>query len=127
MSTNPPTWKYLVRKPGSAYRQLFVRDRWIRARTLYGKYARDDEPMTPEEVAADYNLPLEVVLEAIAYCETNPPEIHEDWLREEALEEAAGMKDPEYVRTGKRRVLTSDELTRINRLTPDELARFDRP
>jgi uncharacterized protein (DUF433 family) len=127
MSTNPPTWKYLTRKPGSAYRQLFVRDRWIRARTLYGMYMNEEMPMTPEEIAADYNLPLEVVLEAIAYCETNPPEIREDWLREEALEEAAGMKDPEYARTGKRRLLTPDELARIDRLTPEELARFDRP
>ena len=34
--------------------------------------------------AADFNLPMEAVREAIAYCESNPPEIREDWEAEEA-------------------------------------------
>ncbi len=84
MSTSNPTWKYLDRKPGSNYRQLFVKGRRIAARTLYGQYARDEEPMTIEEIAVDYDLPIEVVREAIAYCESDPPEIREDWEREEA-------------------------------------------
>jgi uncharacterized protein (DUF433 family) len=113
MSTTPPTWKYLARKPGSAYKQLFIKDRKIAARTLYGMYRNEEMPMTPEEIAADYDLPLDAVLESIAYCETNPPEILEDWASEEALEEATGMKDPEYARTGKRRNLTPDELARL--------------
>jgi hypothetical protein len=78
-----PSWKYLTRKPKSAYRQLFVKDRWIAARTLYSQTVGDDA-RTPEAVAADYDLPLEVVREAIAYCESDPPEIREDWEREEA-------------------------------------------
>jgi hypothetical protein len=40
--------------------------------------------MTPEEVAADYQLPLEAVREAIAYCESCPPEIADDFERDEA-------------------------------------------
>src|SRR5713226_6700477 len=79
MNTNSNDYKYLARKPKSVYKQLFIKDRWISARTLYGKYARDEEPMTPEEIAADYDLPLEAVLEAIAYCESNPPEIATDY------------------------------------------------
>jgi uncharacterized protein (DUF433 family) len=63
MSIIPNTYKYLTRKPKSVYKQLFIKDRWIAARTLYGKYARDDSPMTPQEIAADYDLPLEAVLE----------------------------------------------------------------
>jgi len=77
------TWKHLVRKPKSAYKQLFVKDRWVAARTIYGQTVGEDA-RTPEAVAADYALPLEVVLEAIAYCESDPPEIREDWEREEA-------------------------------------------
>jgi hypothetical protein len=77
-------WKYLVRKPRSAYKQLFVRDRWVAARTLYGQTV-GEEARTPSQVAVDYELPLEVVLEAIAYCKMNPPEIIEDWEREEGL------------------------------------------
>ena len=30
--------------------------------------------MTPDEVAADYGLPLAAVLEAIEYCRSNPLE-----------------------------------------------------
>lgn len=76
-------WKHLGPKPGSAYKQLFVNGR-IRARILYGMYMSEEEPRTPEEIAADYNLPIEAVREAIAYCESDPPEIREDWEREEA-------------------------------------------
>src|SRR6266404_5273659 len=109
MSTTPPNYKYLTRKPKSVYKQLFIKDRWIAARTLYGRYMSEEMPMTPEEIAADYNLPLEAVLEAIAYCESNPPEILQDWAREEAVMEATGMNSPEYRKTGKRRSLTPEE------------------
>jgi hypothetical protein len=81
--TTLTTWKYLVRKPKSSYKQLFVKDRWVAARTLYGQTVGEDARL-PEAVAADYGLPLEVVLEAIAYCESDPPEILEDWQREQA-------------------------------------------
>jgi uncharacterized protein (DUF433 family) len=73
----------LVRKPGSIYKRLFIKDRWIAARTLYGQTVGED-PRTPKELAKDYDLPLEAVLEAIAYCDSNPREIREDWEREEA-------------------------------------------
>jgi hypothetical protein len=36
------------------------------------------------------------VQEAIAYCESNPPEIAQDFAREEALMHATGMNDPDY-------------------------------
>ncbi len=81
------TWKHLVGKPKSIYKQLFVRERWIAARTLYGQTLGDDA-RSPEEVAKDYGLPLEVVMEAITYCESNPPEIREDWERDEALNDS---------------------------------------
>jgi uncharacterized protein (DUF433 family) len=86
---------YLSRKPKSVYRQLFIKERWVSARTLYGMYVNEEAPMTPEEIAADYDLPLEAVLEAIAYCESNPPEIAQDYAREEALMEATGMNHPD--------------------------------
>ena len=114
MSTTPHTWKYLDRKPGSAYKQLFVKGRNIAARTLYGRYMSAEDPYTPEEIAADYNLPLEVVLEAIAYCESNPPEIASDWAAEEALSEASGMNDPNY--KGKPKLLSPQEMARLRKL-----------
>ena len=54
------------------------------ARILYGMVMREEEPMTPEQVAAAFSLPLEAVQEAIAYCQSDPPEIRQDWEREEA-------------------------------------------
>src|SRR5437870_3449291 len=92
MSTSTTTtWIHLAPKPGSVYRQLFVRGRNIAARTLYGLSLNEDEPRTREQIAADYDLPLEAVLEAIAYCASDPPEIRADWEREEATSAARSL------------------------------------
>ena len=89
MSTNPTTtWKHLAPNPKSAYKQLFIKGTRIRARVVYGMFMSDEEPMTPEQIAADFNLPLEAVQEAIAYCQSDPPEIKKDFEREERLMEA---------------------------------------
>lgn len=112
MSTTPNQYKYLARKPGSLYKQLFIKDRWVAARTIYGNYMSEESPLTPEEIAADRDLPLKAVLEAIAYCESNPPEIASDYAAEEALMEATGMNDPNY--KGQPRLLTPQELARLN-------------
>src|SRR5262245_52444324 len=114
MSTNAKPYKYLVPKPKSVYKQLFIKERWIAARTLYGMYAREESPMTPEQIAADYDLPLEADEEAIAYCESNPPELAEDYAREEAVMRATGMSDPNY--DGRPKVLTPQEMSRLRRL-----------
>jgi len=113
MDTRPPAWKYLARKPGSCYEQLFVKGRNIAARTLYGRYMSEEDPATPEQIAADYGLPLAVVLEAIAYCATNPPEIAADWAAEEALAQATGMKDANY--NGKPKVLSPQEWAHLDK------------
>jgi uncharacterized protein (DUF433 family) len=89
-------WVYLDRKPGSSYRQLFVRGRGIRARTLYGMYMSETQPHTLEEIAAAYELPLDVVVEAMAYCASDPPEIREDWEEEEALMRSVDRNAPGY-------------------------------
>jgi uncharacterized protein (DUF433 family) len=115
-TSTPNNWVYLDRKPGSLYRQLFIKGRNIAARTLYGQFMNEEEPRTLEQIAADYELPLEAVREAISYCESNPLEIQQDWAAEEALEEATGMKDPDYKKHGQIRRLTLDEMDRLSRL-----------
>lgn len=107
------TWKFLAPNPKSAYKQLFIKGRRIRARTLYGAFMSAEEPMTPAEIAADYDLPLEVVEEAIAYCQSDPPEIKEDFEREERLMEASGMNDPDYKFGGKYKLVPPEEIARI--------------
>jgi hypothetical protein len=47
-----------------------------------------EEPRTVEQIAADYDLPLQAVREAIIYCQNNPSEIREDWEREEDASKA---------------------------------------
>ena len=79
-------YKYLDRWPGSNYRQFFYKERKIRADTLYGATV-GPESRTPEEVAEDFDVPLEAVHEAIHYCTHN-----EDLLRREAEEGLADMR-----------------------------------
>jgi uncharacterized protein (DUF433 family) len=80
------TYKYLDHWPGSNFRQLFYKERKIRAETLYRATA-GPEARTPEEVAQDYDVPLEAVYEAIDYCTHN-----EDLLRQELEEGLADMR-----------------------------------
>ena len=112
MSTPAPqTWKYLEPRPCSLYRQLFIKGTRIRAELLYGDYRREDEPWSPEMIAEQYNLPLEAVKEALAYCESNPPEIEDDHRREDLLDEATGISDPNY--NGRPKLLTAEDYIRI--------------
>ena len=114
MSTASTQYQYLAPNPKSAYKQLFIKGTRIRARVLYGQTV-NEEPRTVEEVAADYGLPVEAVREAVAYCESNPPEIREDYEREERLMEATGMNEPDYKYHGKPRLLSAEEWARIMR------------
>jgi uncharacterized protein (DUF433 family) len=106
-------WKYLAPNPKSNYKQLFIKGTRIRAEVLYGWTVDGSEPMTPEQVAEGYNLPLEAVKEAIVYCESNPPEIADDHRREEARMKATGMLDPGY--SGRPRVLSAQEIAQLRK------------
>lgn len=48
------------------------------------------EPLSPEEVAREYNLPVEAVLEAIDYCVKNKELLDAERAREEAWIKATG-------------------------------------
>src|SRR5438128_12527409 len=79
-------YKYLQpKRGGSNYRQLFVDGR-IRAEVLYRETVGQD-PLTPDEVAREYGVPVEAVTEAIDYCLKNQDLLNEerqresDWIR----------------------------------------------
>lgn len=95
METPQPPWKYLRPKRKSVYKQLFVNGRiptWVLySETLPGE---DSPGRSVEELAADFDIPVEAVREAIAYYESDPPEMREDLEREQALIEASGANDP---------------------------------
>jgi uncharacterized protein (DUF433 family) len=112
----PTTWAHLAPNPKSSYKQLFIKGTRIRARVLYGLYMSEEAPQTPEEIAADYGLSVEAVKEAIAYCQSNPPEIEQDFRRDEARMEATGMNDPTYKYHPSPRLLTAQEIARLEEL-----------
>jgi uncharacterized protein (DUF433 family) len=125
MATISTQYKFLERKPKSNYKQLFVKGTRIMARILYGQYMSEEEPRTLEQIAADYNLPIEAVREAVAYCDTDPIEIREDFAREEAIIEAIGMNDPNYYKRdpSQRKLLSPQERARIYREVEERFAK----
>jgi len=106
-------YAHLAANPKSAYKQLFIKGTRIRAEVIYGMTVDGSEPMTPEQMAAEFNLPMEAVREAITYCESNPAEVAEDHRAEEALMEATGMNDPDYKYGGKYKVVSPEERARL--------------
>lgn len=113
MSETQRTWKFLERRPGSSYKQLCIKGKRIWAWTLYCEVMSAKEPRTPEQLAADFEIPLEAVREAIAWCESDPPQLREDFRRTEILREAIGFNDPTIARTGKPRALSTEERARL--------------
>lgn len=82
-------YRYLRVKRGSNYRQLAVNGR-IRAEILY-RQTVGPEPLTPDQVAQEYSLPVEAVLEAIRYCEQNQEVLDADRAMEDASIKAHGL------------------------------------
>ncbi len=76
-------YKHLERRLNSNYKQLFVKGVRIRAEVLFGQTVGEDA-RSPEEVARDYDLPVENVQEAIDYCLKNAAVLAEDHARETA-------------------------------------------
>ena len=60
-------YNFLEPRPGSHYRQLFVRGRNLLAEVVY-RATLGPESRTPNEVAQDYGIPREAVDEAVDYC-----------------------------------------------------------
>jgi hypothetical protein len=83
-------YKYLQpKRGGSNYRQLFVNGR-IRAEVLHRETV-GKEPLTPEEVAREYDVPLEAVQEAIDYCMKNQEILDADRTMEERSIKSHGV------------------------------------
>jgi uncharacterized protein (DUF433 family) len=92
-------YQYLERRRGSNYAQLYVKGRGIRAEVLY-RHSVGSEPRTPEEVARDFELPVEAVREAIDYCLQNEPLLREEREREQTWFRQQGLDKPPLVPPG---------------------------
>jgi uncharacterized protein (DUF433 family) len=89
-------YQYLEPRPRSHYQQLWVKGRHIRAEVLY-RLTVGVEPRTPEEVAQDYNLPVEAVQEAIDYAVRNQKVLEAERAREAARMQQLGIDQPPFV------------------------------
>ena len=80
-------YKYLRPKRGSRYKQLFFGR--IRAEVLYRATVGSD-PLTPDAVAKEFNVPTEAVLEAVDYCVTHKDLLDAERAREDEKIRMAG-------------------------------------
>jgi uncharacterized protein (DUF433 family) len=115
MSPVPTKYEHLAPHPKSAYRQLFIKGPRIRAWGIDCDHVAQNG--APEKIAADRDLPVEAVREAIAYCASNPPEVRGDLIREEEEMRAAGMFEPAYKVNPTPRILSPEARARIHRMT----------
>ena len=83
-------YQHLEPRPGSNYRQLFLKGRRIRA-AVVDEAIHGPDPRTPEEFARDYQVPLDAVLEALDYVARNRSLIEQERDREAAMLRARGF------------------------------------
>jgi uncharacterized protein (DUF433 family) len=89
-------YRHLEARPRSNYRQLWVKGRHIRAEVLY-RLTVGPEARTPKEVAEDYDLPVEAVVEAVEYSVQNKTLLDVERAREEARAKELGLDKPPHV------------------------------
>ena len=94
MTTQPQIqYRHLEPRPGSNYRQFFLKGRRIRAAVI-DEAIHGPDPFTPEEFARDYQVPLDVVVEALDYVARNRPLIEQERDREAARLHTRGIVGP---------------------------------
>ncbi len=86
-------YQHLESRPGSNYRQLFLKGRRIRA-AVVEEAINGPDPYTPEEFAREFQVPLQAVLEALEYAASHRSLIEQEREREAASLRARGLIDP---------------------------------
>src|SRR5437868_800039 len=96
MSPSPTTdqvYQHLEYRPGSNYREMFLKGRRIRASVVDG-WINGPDPLTPEEFARDFHVSLEAIQEALDYVARNRALIEQEQDREAADIRARGLDRP---------------------------------
>ena len=91
ITSQTATYHHLEPRPGSFYRELFVRGLNLRASRLVSWM--ETEGLTPEQAAADRQITLEAVCEAVEYVRQNRHLIDDEIGREERLLRERGLLD----------------------------------
>jgi uncharacterized protein (DUF433 family) len=86
-------YQHLEPRPGSNYRQFFLKGRRIRA-AVVDEVIHGPDPRTLEEFASEYQVPLEAVVEALDYVARNRPLIEQERDHEAARLRARGLLGP---------------------------------
>jgi uncharacterized protein (DUF433 family) len=76
-------YQYLEQRLCHRCRPLYIKGTPLRAETLYRETV-GEEARTPEEVARDFDVPVEAVREAIEYCIKNAAQLRQ-WREEELV------------------------------------------
>jgi uncharacterized protein (DUF433 family) len=92
-ATTHTKYLHLEPRPGSNYRQLFLKGRRIRAAVVH-EAVHGPDPLTPEEFASDYDVPLAAVREALDYVAQNLPLIEQEREREADDVRVRGLDRP---------------------------------
>jgi uncharacterized protein (DUF433 family) len=92
-ATTHTQYLHLESRPGSNYRQMFLKGRRIRAAVVH-ETVHGPDPLTPEEFADDYGVPLAAVQEALDYVARNLPLIEQERDREAADVRSRGLDHP---------------------------------
>lgn len=79
-------WKYLVERPHPWRRQLYVKGRRLLASTVWQDMHINE--LSLNDIAANFSLPIEAVVEVVRYCETN-----QELLQMEADEERRRLEE----------------------------------
>lgn len=82
-------WQYLEPRPHEWRKQLFFKGRRLRPFTVWSSMLVEE--MTPEEAAYNWDLSLDEVTEAIAYCEANRDVLKQDAESERRYLEERGI------------------------------------
>ena len=92
-TTTGTTYQHLELRPGSYYRQMFLKGRRIRA-AVVDEWIHGPDPITPEEFSRDFQVPPEAVQEALDYVARNRALIEQERDREAADIRSRGLDLP---------------------------------
>jgi hypothetical protein len=85
-----PDWKWLTSRPHAWRRQKYVKGRRLAAAALWSSMLANQQSV--EEAAEDWDLPLEAVREAVAWCEANRALLAAEAAEERQAAERAGLR-----------------------------------
>ena len=82
-------WKYLEARPTSWKKQLFLKGRRVTAANIW--FSMQVNKLTLEETAEDWDFPVELIEEAVRYCEANKDLIGQECDEEERFMRSKGI------------------------------------